>query len=241
MKALTLSENRVLVTKEYDSFKRIAGNRPVSRQHVNRLKRKMTVKDLKVPILINGKAEVIDGQHRLQARRELELPVYYTVNPELGIEETQMANSITKNWAIDDFLHSYTEQNFAHYNRYEEFKNKYGFGHTVTTFLLQGGSINGNEDFNDGNFVVKDLRQAEEWAEKILQVAPYYKGYNRRSFAFALVKLFKTPEYNHEEFITKLSYQSYKMVDCTTIPHYIRLIEDIYNYKRGASQKVRFI
>lgn len=241
MTNLTLTLNKVLTSKNYDSFKRIKGNRPMDLKHVAVLKKKMQIKDLKIPILVNAKCEIIDGQHRVQARRELGLPVYYTVNPELGIEETQMANANNKNWKLDDFLHTYTELNFAHYKRYQEFKNKYGFGHTITTLLLQGGTIGNKDDFMSGDFTVSDLNQAEEWAEKLIQIKPYYKGYDRRSFAFAMVKLFKAENYNHDKFLQKLVYQSAKLVDCTTIPSYIRIIEDIYNYHSKAADKVRLL
>lgn len=244
MKQISLTENKVHETTEYDAFKRLAGNRIVDTIHVNRLKKKMMRKDLKVPIIINSKAEIIDGQHRLEARRQLKLPVYYTVNSQMKIEDAQMANATTKNWSLDDYLHTYTELNFSHYKRYQEFKKKYGFGHTITSVLLSDGIVAGQlgyDEFTEGAFIVKNLKQGEEWAEKLIQIKPYYKGYGRRSFVLAMIKLFRNTEYNHDEFIKKLSYQSTKLVDCTGIPGYLRIIEDIYNYKRNTNDKVRFI
>ena len=40
----------------------------------------MKKKYLVSPILVNEKMEVIDGQHRLQAQKELNLPTYYIKN-----------------------------------------------------------------------------------------------------------------------------------------------------------------
>lgn len=232
---------QVLRTSEYNLFKRIAGNRAINTAHVGRLKESMKKEDLMIPIIVNSKKEVIDGQHRLQARRELGLPVYYIVIANLGIAQTQMANADNKNWGSNDFVGTYIELNYAHYKKYAEFKKKYEFAHQVSLLLLEGIQSNSRtNEFRTGGFVVKNYELACDWAEKIYQVEPFYDGFKRRSFVTALVHLFQNEKYNHDEFIQKLEYQSSKLVHCTTLSQYIKIIEDIYNYKRKAEDKIRF-
>ncbi len=185
--------------------------------------------------------QVVDGQHRLQARKELKLPVYYIIVDGLGLRETQRVNSAAKNWGDKDFLDSFVQQNYAHYKVYKKFRETYQFGHQETIFMLSGGGVNNySQDFKDGNFSVSNLDRANDWAEKIYQIEPFYKGFKRRSFVSAMLTCFKHEQYNHEDFIAKLSYQSSKLVDCTSVQFYLRIIDEIYNFKRKPEDKIRF-
>jgi hypothetical protein len=235
--------NTVKTTKNYDLFSRVTGNRKVNDLHVKRLQRSIAEQDLMIPIIVNNKLEVIDGQHRLKARQNLGYPIYYIVMDNMGLPETQRANANFKNWTFEDFTEAYTEQNYYHYKVYKQFRNKYQFGHRETVTLLSG-VVNREEEskeFKEGNFCVKDESKATEIAEKIYQIKPYYKGFKRRSFTNAMLICFKHEQYNHEDFLQKLSYQSTKLVDCGTTKQYLQLIEEIYNFKRKTEDKIRFL
>ena len=239
--------DKILQTKNYDLFGKVDGNRFVNAAHVKKLKTSISQIDLKIPIVVNDKIQVVDGQHRLQARKELGLPVYYIVINGLGLRETQRVNSAAKNWNDKDFLDSFIAQNYANYKTYKKFRETYQFGHTDTLNMLSGkntniGGANSNQEFREGEFCVSpaNLAQATDWAEKIYQIEPYYKGFKRRSFTSSMIICFRHDQYNHEEFISKLSYQSSKLVDCTSIQQYLRIIDEIYNFKRKPEDKIRF-
>lgn len=237
----TVQEGQIFRTTDYNMFKRILGNRTLSSPHVKRLKESMKKEDLKIPIIINAKNEVIDGQHRLQARKELGIPVYYIVLANLGIHQTQAANADNKNWTSVDFVNTYVELNYAHYKKYIEFQKKYEFSHQVALMILEGIQSNARtNEFRTGGFVVNDYERACKWAEMLYLIEPYYDGFKRRSFVIAMVHLFQNDKYDHDEFVQKLQYQSSKMVHCTTLAQYVRLIEEIYNYKRKSEDKIRF-
>lgn len=241
MNTKTVDEGKIYRTSDYNFFKRISGNRHLNSPHVSRLKESMKKEDLKIPIIVNAKNEVIDGQHRLQARKELGFPVYYIIIPNLGIQQTQMANAENKNWTSMDFVNTYIELNYAHYKKYVEFQRKYEFSHQVALMLLEGIQSNARtNEFRSGGFVVNNYERACEWAEKLYQIEPYYDGFKRRSFAISMVHLFQNEKYSHPEFIQKLEYQSSKLMHCTTVSQYIKIVEEIYNYKRKAEDKIRF-
>jgi hypothetical protein len=71
-------------------------------------------------------------------------------------------------------------------------------------------------------------------------ISKFYDGYKRRAFVYAMLDLFENPQYNHAEFLNKLSFQSVKLVDCTDVQQYLILIEEIYNFKRNKQTKVYF-
>lgn len=52
---------------------------------------------------IDGKAPIIDGQHRFQVRKSLGLPIYYVQSLDLTPENTAFINKAMKKWTVKDF------------------------------------------------------------------------------------------------------------------------------------------
>lgn len=235
--------NHVMMTNDYSMFKNIEGNRNINKLHLKRLKQSIQEKYIMVPIIVNNKYEIIDGQHRFESAKDLSKPVYFIKIDGLKLPDIHRLNTNLKNWQADDYLAGYCELGLEDYIIYRDFKEKYKFGHDETKTLLSGTlSSDGNQidHFRNGTFIVKDLRTAEKNAEKIIMVGKYYDGIRRRAFVKAMLQLFDHPEYNHAELLNKLSYQSRSLVDCTNYRQYITLIEEIYNYKRNRDNKVYF-
>ena len=235
--------NQVLKTNDYSMFKHMVGNRNINKLHLKRLTESMSEKYIEVPIIVNSYNQIIDGQHRFEAARELGKDVYYIKVRNLNLDDVHRLNTNSKNWTAEEYMQGYCELGLEDYIKYRDFKRKYGFGHNETNAILTNRSrMSGskNTDFNDGKFKIKDYDLAVKNAEKIRMVGEYYEGYKRRSFVYAMLELFENPDYNHVEFLSKLSFQSVKLQDCTDIKGYLILIEDIYNYKRSKNNKVRF-
>ena len=101
----------VKFTKRYDLFSKVPGNRDVNGGHLIQLTKSMrTNGSLITPILVNEKMEVIDGQHRLEALKELKREVPFIQVSGYGPREMQVMNQQQKNWRHPDFLHYYTKQ-----------------------------------------------------------------------------------------------------------------------------------
>jgi len=230
---------KIYQTFNYDQFKILNGNRMVHPGHLHRLKKSVEEKQMIIPIIVNEKYEVIDGQHRLEVFKQLNLPVYFIINPGYGIKEIQKLNTHMKNWNVDDYLKCYCGQGIQDYVEYKEFRAKYGFGHQETLAFLMGSTSNFSKIFNDGNLKIKSLEEAEIAAQKVSQFAEFYKGYRRKSFVYAVLSLLKHPEYDHSEMLKKVAMQQRNMVHCTNTEQYLSLLEDIFNFhKRG--NRVRF-
>ena len=71
--------NSVYRTNDYSLFSKLDGNRDVNKAHLHRLKKSIKEESLCVPIIVNEKYEIIDGQHRFSCWENLMLPVYYIV------------------------------------------------------------------------------------------------------------------------------------------------------------------
>lgn len=236
-----LQEMQVLSTTNYNLFKSLNGNRDLNRLHLQRLISSMKENYLFTLIVVNEKYQIIDGQHRFEACKELGLPLYYVKVKGYGLREVQILNVNAKNWNADDFLAGFCDLGLQDYIAYRDFKAKYGFGHYECQVLLSGETSGGKKEaFYDGTFKVKNLKEAIAIAEKLQEIAPYYAGYNRRSFIYAIIAMLKNPDFVWDEFVKKVILQPMRLVDCTTTNNYRALIEEIYNYRRSKKVNLRY-
>jgi hypothetical protein len=235
--------SQVFKTKDYGKFQFLQGNRPLKPHHLERLKASFQTKDLEVPIIVNEKYEIIDGQHRFEVQKELGLPIVYIQKRGYGLHEVHALNMSRLNWGIKDFMNSYADLGMEEYIKYREFWKKYRFDHLTCLGILLGHSsrAGGTEftAFADGKFKIKSIKHAEELADKIMMVKELYPGYLRSNFVTAMIRLLNHPNYDHVEFLTKLRYQRDKMYDVASTNQYLQMIDEIYNYRRQG-KKISF-
>lgn len=232
----------VYTTRDYSLFTSIDGNRNKNLLHINRLKKSIEENYLFTVITINEKYEIIDGQHRFEVIKELKLPLHYIICEGYGLNEVHVLNQISKTWNSDDYLNGYCNLGYIDYLKYREFKDLYGFGHGECVTLLSGKNTDVEKlsVFHQGKFKIGNYSQACKIADNILRVAPFYQGYKRRSFIYAMIILLKNKNFDFEEFLHKVKSQPLSLVDCTNQTNYISLIEDIYNYRRRDKVNLRY-
>ena len=226
-------------TNDYNMFSFIDGNRNINEGQLTRLTKSIENNYIPIPIVVNEKKQIIDGQHRYTVVKSLNKPVYYIEIAGLRLAEVHTLNTIAKNWNHDDYMNSYADKGVVAYIKYREFKSKYNFSHNDSLALLCGMRVGGNlwQQFKEGLLTITSYSNAVNKADKITMIKEYYDGYRRRTFIYAMMRVFINKDYNHTEILKKLSYQSTKLVDCTKASEYLALIEEIYNYKR--KNKVR--
>ena len=233
--------NKVYRTNDLTIFKTLDGNRDVIQSHLKRLSKSMKDRKLFSPIIVNEKMEVIDGQHRLMASKNNNVAIEYIIVNGYGLKEVQILNANSKNWNSDDYMNGYCDLKNQEYIKYKEFKDTYGFGHSECQALLSNQiSSHLQPVFNSGEFKIKDYKKAVDMAERITMISEFYNGYKRRSFVSAIISLMKKKDYEHAEFMHKLRMQPTALIDCVKSVDYVKLIEEIYNYKRRKDDRVRF-
>ena len=231
---------KVYKTKDYSQFKFLLGNRKINKANLMRIKKSMINKHLICPIIVNNNREIIDGQHRFVAQMELELDVYFMIIEGYGLEETQTFNSYSKNWTPTDYMNSYCDSGNKEYIQYRYFFEYWKFPHNECMNMLNGTIHERlHTVFNYGGFIIKEYKQAEEYASRITQLEKYYDGFKRRSFVRAMLVCFKNERFNFKHFYKKLRYQSTQLVDCTSFNEYLKVIEKIYNYRIRTADKLR--
>lgn len=105
-------------TKDYGQFKKLLGNRDVSSSRVKSIKESiLRIGYQPIPILVNEKMEVIDGQGRLKALEALDIPVLYMVKKGLTIDDCISMNIKMKNWTEIDYIKCYADRGNEDYKR----------------------------------------------------------------------------------------------------------------------------
>src|SRR5882672_6062386 len=129
----------VLVTTDYNTFKKLEGNRPFNKGLLVALQESIQNDGNYLafnPIIVNERMEVIDGQHRLKVAKALSLPVYYIVAKGLKLNETRVQNSQKRNWTSADYLNAFIAQGDREVMELAEFMKEYKFSIAIAIRLL---------------------------------------------------------------------------------------------------------
>lgn len=95
-------------TIDYSIFKTVNFNRDKNKKHIQdviKIIKKENLLHLH-PILVNESMEVIDGQHRLEAAKELGLEIFY-IKSDLSYQHILSSNLIQKNASLNDVIKFY--------------------------------------------------------------------------------------------------------------------------------------
>lgn len=177
----------VYETKDYDAFKRLDGNRDV-RCEKKIIKSIESVGYIPNPIMVNEKMEVIDGQNRLGALKELGLPVHYYVVKGATIDTARALNLGRSNWSTRDYVKSYAEQGNQSYIYFYELMEQSGYsaqqlyGIVKNKVICNGFTV--AKDIDEGTLTIKDkdhkrIEHTLECLEKMRNSIGKIKGSNR--------------------------------------------------------------
>lgn len=162
----------IFTTTDYEQFKRLKGNRDVTNKRVAIIKESiLQVGYISNPIIVNEDYEVIDGQGRLEALRQLGMPVEFRVIKGLGITECRAMNLKPTGWSISDFVKSYAEYGNKNYIRFKNIADRYGFGYTLVYSLAKNNVYGGRAvqgDLRDGTLYLDEIT-----AKKLEEICSY--------------------------------------------------------------------
>jgi len=245
-KADTVSVASVYKTKDYSKFKTLQGNREVSKVNVKRLKDSMSKRQLISPIITNEKGEIIDGQHRFNACKELGLPIHFIVAEGYGLNEVQVLNTNSKNWTNVDYLNAYCDLGKPSYilfadfmNRFPQFSIKACYAILLKTstggydkrMLMDGKQVAYTSSFKDGSLKIDSLDEGIDLANKLLEIGKYTDAYNKLGFVTTIIALNNKDNFDIDYFIDKISRTPYDLSNGATSKQYREIIEDIYNHR----------
>lgn len=230
-------------SQNYDKFRVIKGNRPISKKKVLRI-----VKDVQqgvnlfpyCPIIVHpsndlgpAKFDIIDGQHRFTACKELGHPIYYVVAKKITLQDIAKLNSNTDKWKNQDFIDCYTELGNDSYKLLQVFMKEYKVSLSVAVSLLKydmvagGGSV--LAEFKEGKFECKHYTKASQFIEQHDELFGRFSFYRDRNLLQASKTLMKHPDYDHERMKTQIGFHTKLMDKQSTSRIYRLMLDKIYN------------
>ena len=238
----------VYSTSDYSVFKKLDGNRGIMEKRKNLLIRSIQERGwIRNPIVVNENMEVIDGQGRLEALRELGMPVEYVIARGATLSDCIALNVKQTNWTNTDYVKSYAEMG---YEDYKILLSHYGVHHhlpdtCVNTIVSKDSGDCGTitTGMKEGNFKVFDketVNERLEFADRCVEILG--KGYGRlRQWCYVFKFVWYCKKINTELFMDRLLRNKHLVTPCVTTKQMLECLELIYNYGCKRENKVYFI
>lgn len=240
----------VLVTTDYRQLKLVKGNRLINKAHANTLAKSIQKRNLLKysPIIVNTQGEIVDGQHRWMAAKQLNVPLYYIVADDIKFSDIVLLNSVVKNWKPQDYLDHFTDKGLGDYIALKMFAYKWKFSISNALAIL---SIGSNKqltaplrEFRSGEWAVTNITKAEEFAKQYTEIAQYTEERTAkdRDLMRAVYRMYHVIEapIDHEELMRQLKLYPYPIYRRLGMREYLRQFEDIYNFNKK-SKTVRLV
>lgn len=235
---------KILSTKDYSIFKKHENNRDISSANLKKLVFSIKTQNMLQfrPILVDSSMYVIDGQHRLEAAKELGLEVYYQINEQASHEDIVILNNNQKPWEIDDYVKYYISRGNQDYRKLQELSvlrsmtinelmKFYGQGARTTANDLKAGMLKYFTPEQEQNIfnVWNNLNKVIELLQRYL--INNTKVLNSKKLRQGLMNFLNNPQVDMEVFMQKLSYKSESVRPCVDSYSYYCMFRDIYNWK----------
>jgi hypothetical protein len=232
--------NTVYSTYDYSKFSKMQGNRNINPANLNNIIVSLSKKNLPIPIVVNERFEIVDGQHRFEALISLKLPIYFIVVAGINLSDCVLLNTVSAKWSSETFLYSYSDRGYTDYLMLKSFieKNKIKIERALIFFFFDRLNGDRRQAFRSGDFKVTDIEKTNRFYQQYLDFGDC-PAFENLLFAGAVVQLFKNPEYNHARMKEKLKYQSYKLKVRSFMVEYHELLLDVYNYKVSLDKKLK--
>lgn len=246
-------------TRSYDKFKHFKQNRKLLKSNLKKLILSISKNDLAVPIIVarpndEGYMLVIDGQHTLEARKQLSKDVYYYILPGPENQEEyrvhcinalRILNETNKAWTFWDFVNFYASEGVKSYIQILQLRRDYP---SIVTGIMYSKIYRGNfawdGDRATGESILKSGRLGVsdyELAQKRCQMIDDYKfiySYRQQTCKEALLRMIMHPKYDHKYTVERFKYYNELIVHRAYVRDYLLLFSTIHN--KGNSKNIAY-
>jgi hypothetical protein len=242
----------IFTTINYSMFGHIGGNRNLDPSNLNKIKQSISKKHIKTNAVICildtsdpiEPLKMVDGQHRFEACKELNIPVSYVIDTSLTmasiLNDITLLNTASKEWDVSDFMNSEAQkgnQNYVLYERiYNIFKNI--FDHESLFYILNNDVNRTCQKisypiFKDGGlqFDQSDYNYLYQRLTDISQFNHYNEIGGKRYYQKALNRLMNAKGFITSQMLAKIQARQSTITKCTTVEGALKQLADIYNYK----------
>ena len=234
--------NTVFRTNEYGKFRKLDGNRSVTDGRVAKIRKSIeTVGYIQSPLVVNEKFEVIDGQGRLEALKQLGLPVDYIIVTGAGLQECIALNINLKNWTLMDYVDSYAFTGNTSYqylkNLHSEFHKWFELGILINA--VDGTVESASPKIKNGRFycdeaAYNNARKVLELDLSILDLFSRISG-TKKYYIDAFNYCIRDEEVDTKRLISQLKKMAHTLAPAPTMKCALEEYERIYNHGKKSS------
>lgn len=226
-------ENQLFIEHDYSVFKPWRYNRHVQEAHVKHLMAAIKKRNMSdhFPVLVNERMEIVDGQHRFEALKRLELPIVYKVMPDSKIDDLHLINANVKTWSSGDYVHFYAKRGRKDYIRLGQDLRE----HKVTLAILE--QIFKARFFKD-NLASGNFQYPEEYSVKVtaffqeLEIFNRYSFYKHLRFVRAYAELRGHENYDPDQMQHQVKTYPFELDKQGSWVDYYKALSNLYNYRR---------
>lgn len=243
---ITEIDEKILKTNDLNIFSKLVGNRGVTEGRVQGIIESINnIGYMPVPILVNEKLEVIDGQGRLEACKRLNLPIFFMQKNGIGINECISMNIKMQNWTIYDYVSSWAEQGNGNYTKLLSYAERYPDLTTVEVAMcLSGGSSitkNVMRPLREGMYKIDESDESISCLEFINSVAPKLKDLNGGTNYYipVLIGLYVFDLIDEDRMLDSIDRHSSSMGGAYNADDALTELQTVYNLRRHHSDYFR--
>lgn len=224
----------IMVTENYDMFKKIGGNRKINKANYAKIVKSMKEEQLIIPIVVNERYEIIDGQHRYTACKDLGKPIYFYMVRGYGLEQVKRANIASSNWKKENYLDMFVAEGNEVYKEFEEIKERYDLNISnllkIFAIVQEKQSARVGYEFENGTFTLDGKMEVLRFLTA-LEDFNFFKFYKSNNFLIAFTRLYFKSEYDHDKMKTKLITHRNSLEKRSTSDEYLVLLcNRIYSF-----------
>jgi hypothetical protein len=178
-----------------------------------------------------GQMDIIDGQNRFLACKELGLPIHFIIGDKLDIFDAPMLNDAAKNWSIEEYVRHYAKRGVPAYKQLLYMHEEYGVSLTPLVAITKEKKMrNGFVNLRTGKFKLRSDVDLIDFLDHHAMFHDYLPFANKATFVRALFNAYKTEGYDKDHMLRKLDMASGTVNHQPTVVLFVIELEKLYNY-----------
>ena len=248
-------------TTDYGQFKHLPCNRMVNQSNINAITNEIRQRGQQQPIIVNEQYEIIDGQHRLEACKNLKIAVQYIKRKGATIEDVISTNIVGKKWCIEDYIHRFAtegKQDYIDLLEFVQVAKSQGFSTSTAVVIARGvnlndvyymyddGKIRGGGGgipktaknlYNAGNGIKLGLFKMpnkDDAHKRLNQIVAFseWEFYKKVSFVNAINQCMRIKDMDFNRLLQSARKYQRRFTNEATTENFIQMFEEIYNWRR---------
>lgn len=236
---------KVYQTTDYDQFKRIEENRPLrmTGSHWKMLLESIRENGQLAPAIVNGRNEIIDGQHRLEACRITGSPFTYIVLAGGEFDDIpEVNNSVI--WKLVDFIRAYAIHGNVNYQMMQTLLDEFIPTLRMSSILAVAQCEGTGTAIRSGKlqFTAEERDAVSACLRELIALGyqKWIKENPRSTKAFwpAAAYCWRHPEVDQAKMIDRIYQNTHRIPSTSKMLEYLKVFSEVYNKGRKKDQRV---